>query len=484
MPSSSPALDSGDPPRAGSIFAGKYRIEKVLGRGGMGVVLAARHLGLDEPVAIKALLPAMMQVPGMVERFTREARASAKIKNDHVVRVTDVDALPSGVPYMVMERLDGVDLSVHFKSTGRLPVAEAVRYLLETCSAIAEAHAMGIVHRDLKPANLFLARRRDGATMIKVLDFGISKVMEPVGEHSMTAAGTLLGSPSYMSPEQIGAARDIDGRTDLWSLGVILYLLLTGAQPFPGESLTHLCALVLQSEPTRPSELRPDLPPGLEAVILRCLEKDRSRRFSTASELAAALLPFAGPTAPQIGAPPSEKPTTPAALPGATPNPSAPPMSESASIASAMTTHGARARGAGRTAVLVGALVLLGLAGLASAGILLHRGSPEQTLPSAAPAGTAGIETKAASAPTPPDLPPAAARTEPATTAVTAAVVAAAATSPLPPSHAPSSPGKAPGSAALTPPVVAPKVPAMVPPAPSAAKAQPKKKPFDPSEIQ
>ena len=454
MSTSSPAYDSGDPPRAGSIFAGKYRIEKVLGRGGMGVVFAARHLGLDEPVAIKALLPAMMRVPGMVERFTREARASAKIKNDHVVRVTDVDALPSGVPYMVMERLDGVDLSDHFKSTGRLPVEDAVRYLLETCSAIAEAHAMGIVHRDLKPANLFLARRRDGSTRIKVLDFGISKVMAAVGEHSVTVAGTLLGSPSYMSPEQISAARDIDGRTDLGSLGVILYQRLTGTLPFAGESLTHLCALVLQSEPRRPSERRPDLPPGLEAVILRCLEKDRTRRFSTASELAAALLPFAGPTALRIGAPP---------------HPSIPPMSQSASIASAMTTHGSRARGSGRIAVFAGALVLLGLA---SVGVLWARGSSRQTLPSAAGASeTAMTETKAASAPNPPEPAPTAAPTASATTTATAAaVVAATATSSIAPSQLPIPRGKAPGSAALTP--------------PKAAKEPPRKKTFDPSEIQ
>ena len=281
--SSSPFTpDPSDPTLPGSIFAGKYRVEKVLGRGGMGLVLAARHLGLDEPVAIKVLLPAMMQVAGMVERFTREARASAKIKNDHVVRVTDVDALPSGLPYMVMERLDGTDLSDLCKSVGPLPIADAVRYLLETCSAMSEAHAMGIIHRDLKPANLFLARRRDGATSIKVLDFGISKAMQSLGEQTVTVAGTVLGSPSYMSPEQIAAVRDLDGRTDLWSLGVILYQLVTGRVPFPAETLTQLCALVLQTEPRRPSELRPDLPPGLEAVILRCLEKDRARRFSTA----------------------------------------------------------------------------------------------------------------------------------------------------------------------------------------------------------
>ena len=236
MSSSLSAPDPDNSTLPGSLFAGKYRIEKILGQGGMGLVLAARHVGLDEPVAIKVLLPTMMTVPGMVDRFTREARAAAKIKNDHVVRVTDVDALPSGVPYMVMERLEGSDLAIICQRLGPLPIADAVRYLLETCSAIGEAHAMGIIHRDLKPANLFLARRRDGTTAIKVLDFGISKAIASLGEHTMTVAGEILGSPNYMSPEQISALRDLDGRTDIWSLGVILYKLLTAVLPFPSRT--------------------------------------------------------------------------------------------------------------------------------------------------------------------------------------------------------------------------------------------------------
>jgi eukaryotic-like serine/threonine-protein kinase len=476
---SSPALDSGDFMRAGSIFAGKYRVEKVLGRGGMGVVLAARHLGLDEPVAIKVLLPGMMRVAGMVERFTREARASAKIKNDHVVRVTDVDALPSGVPYMVMERLDGVDLADHFKRTGPLPVADAVRYLLEASSAIGEAHAMGIVHRDLKPANLFLARRRDETTTIKVLDFGISKVMEVRGEHAMTAAGTLLGSPSYMSPEQISSARDIDGRADLWALGVILYQLLTGTLPFAGESLNHLCALVLQSQPRRPSESRADLPPGLEAVILRCLEKERDRRFSTAGELAAALLPFADPTAPQPGAASSLQSTTPPPLPPATPNPSVPPMSKSASLVSAMTTHGARARSSGRIGVLAGAL---GLLGLASVGILWLRSSPRPKLAPAA--GTAMTETAAAAAPSSPESAGIAAPTAlAAPTELAAPTASATSTSEVPriaPSVTPTDQVPSSHSKAAQP----PKSPSPASPATASSSAKKPQKKIDPSEIQ
>lgn len=401
---SSPSIpDQPDPTLPGSLFAGKYRVEKILGQGGMGMVLAARHLGLDEPVAIKVLLPAMMQVPGMVERFTREARASAKIKNDHVVRVTDVDALPSGVPYMVMERLDGTDLSEHRKSAGPLPITDAVRYLLETCSAINEAHAMGIIHRDLKPANLFLARRRDGTTMIKVLDFGISKAMQSLGEQTMTVAGTVLGSPSYMSPEQIAAARDLDGRTDIWSLGVILYQLVTGRVPFPAQGLTELCALVLQTEPRRPSELRPDVPLELEAVVLRCLEKDRARRFSTAGDLATALLPFSGAIPMRQGSLPSLPTATPAPISLVTPREPTLSMSESVQGASAVTLQRPRQRSSAWIAGLVGAIGLLGAGGV---GFFWLKARPEPATATAPSVSQATSVITEAVTPAPPVPPP------------------------------------------------------------------------------
>jgi serine/threonine protein kinase len=302
----------------GELIAGKYRVEEVIGKGGMGVVLRARHQALDEPVAIKVLRPAMMDVPGMVTRFTREARAASKIKSPHVARVTDVDVLPSGVPYMVLEYLEGVDLlSALRHRTGPFPLDEAVGHVIDACDAIAEAHELGIVHRDLKPGNLFLARLRSGKTVVKVLDFGISKVGS-AADSDTTRTGQLMGSPKYMSPEQMASMRDVDGRSDIWALGAILYELATGRPPFVAETMPLVCALVLNSDPSPPRALRPDLPLELEAVILRCLEKDPSKRFATIAELVHALTPFG----PQSGAhSESTLPPRPRPAPTSTPRP-------------------------------------------------------------------------------------------------------------------------------------------------------------------
>ena len=283
------------PVAPGDVLAGKYRVDRVLGAGGMGVVVAARHLQLDEPVAIKFLLAEMLAQPDVVERFARESRAAIKIKSEHGVRVMDVGNLPDGAPYMVMELLVGRDLAATLQVNGPLPVADCIVYVLQACEALAEAHALGIVHRDLKPANLFLVQRSDGTPCIKVLDFGISKVAQSGAEGSMTRTHQMMGSPYYMSPEQMTSARDVDMRADIWSMGAVIYELLTGRTPFEGDSVPKLCASILQSTPASMTQSRQDLPEELQAVVFKCLEKDKNRRWQNVGQLALALSAF-GPS--------------------------------------------------------------------------------------------------------------------------------------------------------------------------------------------
>lgn len=277
------------------LIAGKYRIERMLGRGGVGVVVQATHIKLNQRVAIKLLLPSAL--PDTISRFSREAQAAARLKNEHIARVLDVGDMPNGTPFMVMEFLEGCDLDEHLQKKSVLPHREAVDYILEACEALAEAHAAGIVHRDLKPANLFVAKRPDGGNTIKLLDFGISKDegLNKDGGTGMklTQTTAVFGSPLYMSPEQMRGARFADVRSDIWSLGVILYELCTGKPPFDAEVYPDLVMKVSIETPVPPSSIRRDLPSKLESVILRCLEKDPARRFSDIAKLAEALVPFA-----------------------------------------------------------------------------------------------------------------------------------------------------------------------------------------------
>jgi serine/threonine protein kinase len=282
-------------PAEGELLAGKYRVERVIGRGGMGVVFAAWHLELDQYVALKFLLTELAERGEAAARFRREARAAAKIKSEHVARVLDVGNFDGSVPYIVMEMLEGCDLAEELRSRGPLPVQETVDYLLQALEAVAEAHSLGIVHRDLKPENLFLSRRSDGSRSVKVLDFGISKLMVlgSPNERSLTQTSSIMGSPLYMSPEQMRAPRDVDGRSDIWSLGAIFYELLSGRPPFIADTIPQLCAMLVEATPTPLRELRPDVPEELERVVSRCLEKPLALRWASIGELARALLPFA-----------------------------------------------------------------------------------------------------------------------------------------------------------------------------------------------
>jgi serine/threonine protein kinase len=275
----------------GTVIDGKYRVEKILGAGGIGLVVRATHLGFGDSVALKFLQPAVSRHPEMVARFLQEGRAARCIQGEHVAKVQDVGTLPSGEPFLVMEFLSGCDLSQLIEREGKLSIDRAVGYLLEACEAVAQAHAVGIVHRDLKPANLFLAESPGARATVKVLDFGISKMTGPGGVN-ITQTQSALGSPLYMSPEQVRSAKHVDARADVWALGVILYELVTGRAPFLGPTVAAVYAAIIADSPTPLREALPTAPAALEVLINSCLEKDPSRRFQSVAELAHALVPF------------------------------------------------------------------------------------------------------------------------------------------------------------------------------------------------
>jgi eukaryotic-like serine/threonine-protein kinase len=450
--SSSPASMPFPP---GTVLAGKYRVDRLLGEGGMGWVVVATHLQLEQRVALKFMRSSHASAsPEAVGRFLREARAAARIQSEYVARVSDVGTLEGGAPYLVMEYLEGRDLDSLLQSTPSLPIGEAIEYAMQACEGLGEVHSAGIVHRDLKPANLFLAKRSDGSVRVKLLDFGISKVSALPGGASdggMTSTQALMGSPLYMAPEQMRSSKAVDARADIWSMGVILYEMLGGRSPFNGDTLPEVCARILAEPPDPLREVRPDVPPALEAVVMRCLDKDVTRRFQDVVALAQALAPFGQPdarvAADRIGrvmrgtlgisaGPRSESVAT------TTVNPD--PRREAAQTAAAFgpaasqsTTRGGLRR-SGALPLVAGGAVLLA-AGIVA--IVATRGSPEPTksmtaatamtpgAPSASPISAAGAGAPAVLAPAPAES---AAATAPAVNTAAASIAPATNTPPAP----------------------------------------------------
>jgi serine/threonine protein kinase len=472
------------PVKHGDILLGKYRVERVVGHGGMGFVIAARHVELDELFALKVLRPEAAARPDAVERFLREARATVKLKGEHVVRVQDVGRLPSGAPYILMEYLEGTDLRALLHQKGPMSAKEASSYVLQACQTLREAHALGIVHRDVKPANLFLTRRSDGSPCIKVLDFGISK-LPPGAAESLTGTTDVGGSPVYMSPEQMRSIKNVDHRTDVWSMGVVLYELLVGITPFHAQSVAGVAGRVLKDEPEAPSRLRPGIPSAIDGVVLRCLAKKPEDRYQSIEDFTAALQaalsgekPFswvttvrmANPAQPGTGtlqlpvrlvsdsigpAPRQVAPAAPGARSAPSPSPAQAPAALSPSVGVSTTTSGigqslrpleARSKRGALIAMTAGALCIF----IATVAMTLRREQGEAAASMPDVAASPAAETASASAPAAPDPAPSATPAAPGVPDPAPSAVPAAPDVPEPAPAASSS-----GSAAVRPPTPA-----------------------------
>ncbi len=280
--------------RLGQVVAGKYRIERLLGRGGMGEVYEARHVLLGRRFAVKFLHAHLARGERAGSRFLREARAAGSLDSPHIAAVLDFDTAPDGSPFLVMEYLTGESLNVTLLREGRLPLARAIAILLQVCDGLEVAHRAGIVHRDLKPDNLLLTHQKDGTDSVKILDFGIAKLVDGDADGNVTQSGAVLGTPFYMAPEQARGDKAIDLRVDVYALGVLAYELLSGQKPHPGDGHNAILAHILTQPITPLNELRPELPPALVAVIQQALAFEPARRPASAALLAAALVPFAG----------------------------------------------------------------------------------------------------------------------------------------------------------------------------------------------
>ncbi len=292
--------------RAGDIIKEKYKLTRLCGAGGMGEVFEAVNIRIDRKVAIKLLKPDLVSRSSIVERFLREARSAGQVGSEHIVEILDVDETEEGVPFLVMEYLEGQDLGRLLYYDGPLEPSRAVGLVLQACRGLEAAHRKGIIHRDVKPANLFLSRREDGTEWLKILDFGIAKFRGPLApdQASLTVTGSTVGTPRYMAPEHLREAKNVDERADVFSLGVILYESLTGDHPFQADTFADLIIQMVTVGPTPPSEIRSGLDRKLDEVVLKALECDVSDRYADMGELMEALAPFVDASPPTEPEPP------------------------------------------------------------------------------------------------------------------------------------------------------------------------------------
>jgi serine/threonine-protein kinase len=274
----------------GDLVADRYRLGRLVARGGMGAVYEAQHTFLARRVAIK-LLAGDFRRPGALQRFEREAKAAGALESEHIAAVVDYGVVANGEPFLVMEYVEGEDLAHLLERARVLPAVRAVNLAIDVCRGLAVAHEKGIVHRDLKPSNVMVARRSDNTDLAKILDFGVAKLP---GEPTSTSPGALLGTASYMPPEQARDPKTVDARADLYSVGVMLYEMLTGERPHPGDTPSLVVYHLLHERAVPLRERRPDLPEALAEVVEKAMAHDADARFTSATELLRALAPFAG----------------------------------------------------------------------------------------------------------------------------------------------------------------------------------------------
>jgi serine/threonine-protein kinase len=387
----------------GDVIDGKYALVRLIGHGGMGSVYEARHVRIGQRVALKFLHSRLGKNPEIVARFVREARAAAAVGSEHIIAINDIGEGPEGAPYLVMELVAGEDLASLIRRTGRLDAARTARIGAQVCRGLKAAHARGIIHRDLKPDNLMLTVREDGTEWVKILDFGVAKFRDALaaGGGQLTGADSFLGTPQYMAPEQFGEAAAVDWRADVYSVGVVLYELLTGTLPFDGRALGELMTRIRTAAAPPLATVRPDLSPELARIVSRAMARDREARFQTMDDLAAALRPFGGEVAPlevlvtptSAGPIETEAPTMlslaggPPSLPSRGPAPSvdAPPRRRAW-----LWVLGAALVGAGAAAAGVAAVVVFDLGGAPRGRVV---GTRADAAAGAGPEGAAGTGT-------------------------------------------------------------------------------------------